>query len=112
VSFGADNWSLLWTPDFTYAQFQMMCEMKTVDTKVVRAIASTLSSLRSRQSAFREDLKKAGASQIDRLVRATQDKLVLQMVKDGMIRDGHEHESLTMIKRDDVFSMVHSDAYR
>ncbi|KAF8803477.1 hypothetical protein BYT27DRAFT_7235158 [Phlegmacium glaucopus] len=112
VSFGADNWSLLWTPDFTYAQFQVMCEMKTVDTKVVRAIASTLSSLRARQSAFREDLKKAGASQIDRLVRAAQDKLALQMVKDVMIRDGHVDEPLTIVKREDALSMMSSDAYR
>ncbi|KAF8955087.1 hypothetical protein BDZ97DRAFT_345782 [Flammula alnicola] len=77
-SLGADDWSLLWTLDFTYAQFQVMCKAKAVDTEVVKAIRNILSALNFRRSAFMEDSKNSGASQIDHLVRAEQERLALK----------------------------------
>ncbi|KAF8953129.1 hypothetical protein BDZ97DRAFT_1873937 [Flammula alnicola] len=81
-SLGADDWSLLWTLDFTYAQFQVMCKAKAVDTEVVKAIGNILSALKFRRRVFLDDSENAGASQIDRLLRAERQKLALQKLED------------------------------
>jgi len=105
---GADEWLLLWTPDYTYAQFRVMCRVKRVDTDVIRGIERTISALRRHKSAFLEDLKRAGASQIERLIKAEQDKFTLQVSKDLKDRFG---DQLTTMNREQCFSMMSQDAY-
>lgn len=53
-SIGPDNWSLLWTPDVTYAQFQDMCKANKVDTKILQDIPLMLASLASAKSTLRD----------------------------------------------------------
>jgi hypothetical protein len=105
---GADDWSLLWTPDYTYAQFQALCKLKRIDTNIVVRIGSTISGLCIRKSAFLDDSKKAGASQIDRLRRAEQEKLALQKLQD--LKDSLGDQSTTW-DQEHGFSMMSRDAY-
>ncbi|KZP11630.1 hypothetical protein FIBSPDRAFT_871201 [Athelia psychrophila] len=76
-SFGAD-WPQLWTIGFTYAQFQALCRSKAVDTEVVKAIGSTMSALGIRQNVHRDNLKREGESQMERLIRAEREKVQRQ----------------------------------
>ena len=105
---GADNWLLLWTSDYTYAQFQVMCRVKRVDTDIVVRIGSTINALRLQKSVFLEDSKRAGASQIDCLRRAEQEKLAIQKLKD--LKDGLD-DQLTILDREHTFSSMSRDAY-
>jgi len=106
---GSADWSLLWTPDFTYAQFQAMCRTKNVDMEAVKIIESTISALRIRKSAFLEDLKKAGASQKDQLIRAEQERFALQKSKD--IIAGLGDQVMVIPNREEGFLRMHPDAY-
>jgi hypothetical protein len=105
---GADDWLLIWTPDYTYAQFQVTCRVKKVDTNIVVRIGSTLDALRIQKSVFLEDSKRAGASQIDRLIRAEQEKSAIQKSKD--LKDSLG-DQLTTLDREHAFSSMSSDAY-
>ncbi|KAG5651790.1 hypothetical protein H0H81_007402 [Sphagnurus paluster] len=102
-SFGADNWSLLRAPDITYAQFQAICREKNVELEIVKAIGTTVSALRLHQSMFQEDLKRAGASQIEHLTRARQQKAMDQNLNDLIQSVGMD--SLTIIDRQDYLAM-------
>jgi hypothetical protein len=107
-AFGADDWSLVWTPDYTYAQFQATCRVKRVDTDIVVRIGSTISALRLQKSVFLEDSKRAGASQIDRLKRAEQDKSAIQISKD--LKDSLG-DQVMISDREHAISLMSSDAY-
>jgi hypothetical protein len=80
-----------------------------VDTKNVKAIGSTISALRHRKYTFREDLKKAGESQIERLARAEREKLALQKLIDLKATRGDS--STPILNREDMFGMMYGDAY-
>lgn len=105
---GADDWLLMWTSDYTYAQFQVTCRVKRVDTDIVVRIGNTISALRLQKSAFLDDSKKAGASQIGRLTRAEQEKLAIQKSKD--LKDSLG-DQLTILDREHAFSSMSGDAY-
>jgi len=80
---GSADWSLLWSLDFTFAQFhEAMCRTKNIDTEAVGAIASTVSALRMGKNAFWQDLRDDGASQKDQLIRAQGESWVRQKSKD------------------------------
>jgi hypothetical protein len=98
----------MWTPDFTYAQFKDMCTTKNVDTELVKKIGSTILAIRMRQGMFREDLERAGASQIDRLTKAAADKLSLKQLEDFKKEVGPE--SVTVIQRKNATSVFYSSA--
>ncbi len=75
----------------------------------MKVIASTISALRIRKSAFLEDLKKAGASQMDRLIRAEQESLARQKLKNTIDSLG---EPVTVIpNREEGFLRMNPDAY-
>lgn len=105
---GADDWLLMWTPDYTYAQFQVMCRVKRVDTDIVVGIGSTISALCFQKSAFLDDSKRAGASQVDRLIRVEQEKSAIQKLKD--LKDSLGNQ-LTTLDREHTFSSMFRDAY-
>jgi hypothetical protein len=105
---GADDWLLLWTPDYTYAQFQVTCRVKRFDTDIVVRIGSTIFALRLQKCAFLDDSKRAGASQIDRLIRAEQEKSAIQKSKD--LKDSLGGQ-LTTWDREHAFSSMSTDAY-
>ena len=98
----------MWTPDYSYAQFQVTCRVKRVDTDVVIGIGSTISALRLRKSAFLDDSKRAGASQIDRLIREEQEKSAIQKSQD--LKDSLG-DQLTTLDREHAFSSMSRDAY-
>jgi hypothetical protein len=98
----------MWSPDYTYAQFQVACRVKRVDTNIVVKIGRTISALRIRKSVFLEDSKRAGASQIDRLTRAEQEKSAIQKSKD--LKDSLG-DRLTILDREQAFSSMSGDAY-
>ncbi len=83
--------------------------MKNIDVEAVKVIASTISALRVRRNAFLEDLKNAGASQKDRLIRVEQERLARQQTKNIIDSLG---DQVTVLNREDVFLSTHPDAYR
>ena len=87
-----------------------MCRAKSVDTEVVKAIGSTLSALRVRQRVYREDLKRAGESQTERLIRAEREKVLLQKREDLKATIGSD--SLAVFDRESGISMMTSGAIR
>ena len=87
-----------------------MCREKSVDTEVVKAIESTLSALRVRQSVYREDLKRAGESQTERLIRAEGEKVSRQKGEDLKATVGSR--SLAVFDRESGISMMTSGAIR
>jgi hypothetical protein len=105
---GADDWLLMWTPDYTYAQFQVTCRVKRVDTDIVVRIGSTISALGLRKRLFLDDSKRAGASQIDRLIRAEREKSAIQKSKD--LKDSLGNQ-LPTLDREHAFSSMYRDAY-
>ena len=107
-SFGTANWSLMWTPDFTYAQFKDMCTAKNVDTVLIREISNTISSIRLRQDMLRQDLERAGASQIERLRTEAAEKLSLKWLEDCQKDVGPEME--VVIKRNGAPLLLHRPA--
>ena len=53
----------MWTPDYTYAQFQVTCIVKKVDIHMVKRIGSTIIALRLHKNAFdMDESKRVGAS--------------------------------------------------
>ena len=98
----------MWTPDYTYAMFQVVCRGKKIDTDAVVRIGSTISALRLQKSAFLDESKRAGASQIERLIRAEQEKLAIQKSKD--LKDSLG-DQLTTLNREQAFSSMSQDAY-
>ena len=100
-SLGAADWSLIWTPDFTYAQFQDMCITKKVDIEFVKDIGNTISALRMCTSMFQEDLKRAGVSQIDHERRAEADRLAWEDLMNDL-----GPESASVFNRQDVFLVM------
>ncbi|KAG1772982.1 hypothetical protein EV702DRAFT_976237 [Suillus placidus] len=105
---GADDWLLMWTPDYTYAQFQVTCRVKRVDTDIVVRIGNTISALRCQKSAFLDDSTRAGASQIDRLIRTEQEKSAIQKLED--LKDSLGDRATTL-RREHAFSLMSRDAY-
>ena len=87
-----------------------MCREKSVDTEVVKAIGRTLSALRTRQSVYREDLKRAGESQTERLIRAEREKVSLQKGEDLKATVGSS--SVAVFDRESGISMMTSGAIR
>lgn len=103
-TFGADNWSLLWSSDSTYSDFKAMCHDKNIDVENVKAIGSTLSALKTAQKMFQDDLVRADASQIDRLKMAEQQKALTEHRKDFVDRVGRD--SVTVIERKDALASM------
>ncbi|RDB20376.1 hypothetical protein Hypma_012670 [Hypsizygus marmoreus] len=103
-SFGADDWSLLWTPDFAFAHFPALCRAKNVDIEVVKVIGTTIGALRRQKIVFQEDSERAGASQMDRLIRAEQEKVAAQNLSD--LIDSVGLDSLTILNREDSLAMM------
>ena len=99
---GADDWSLLWTPDYTYGQFQVTCMVKKVDIHMVKRIGSTLIALRFYKNAFNVDeSKRVGAS-------AELEKLAFQNSKGLKEID----EDQLKLDRENLFLRLSKDAYR
>jgi len=74
---------------------------------IVVRIGSTISALHRHKDAFLEDSKRAGASQIDRLIRAEREKSAIQKSKDLKDILGN----LTIMDREQTFSSLSRDAY-
>ena len=86
-----------------------MCREKSVDTEVVKAIGSTLFALQLRQSVYREDLKRAGESQTER-IRAEREKVSRQKGEDLKAALGSDF--VTVFDRDSGISRMTSGAIR
>lgn len=108
-SFGGD-WPQLWTANCTYAQFHALCRSKAVDTEIVKAIGRTLSALRIRQSAHRDNLQREGESQMERYIRAEQDRVQRQKLEAIKARAGSD--PTTVLDREGGISMMTSGAIR
>jgi len=81
-----------------------MCKAKKVDIDAVKAIGSTIIALNLRKNMFQEDLKRAGASQVERLRRAEYKKASAQVLND--LVDSIGLDSVTMLDRDGSVAAV------
>jgi len=81
-----------------------MCHERNVDVESVKAIGSTLSALKTAQAMFREDLARAGASQVDRLKMAERQKALVEQRDDLIDRVGRD--SVTIIERKDALEYL------
>ncbi|KDR79221.1 hypothetical protein GALMADRAFT_223461 [Galerina marginata CBS 339.88] len=95
-SLGTEDWLLMWTPDYTYAQFLAMSNAKKIDPEAVKAIGRTIYALRRRKN---EELIKAGESEEMRLLRVKQEKASAQMVESLIDPTGLTPQKI--IRRDD-----------
>ncbi|KAJ3492901.1 hypothetical protein NLJ89_g11142 [Agrocybe chaxingu] len=101
-SLSTDNWELPWVPDRNYRHFQSMCQGKGIATEDVEAIARTISSLRIRKAAFRDDEQRAGESQVERLMRTEQRKVADRIQEDVVASVGEE--SITVFSREEALA--------
>lgn len=108
ASFG-DDWRLLWSPDFTYTQFETLCKLKVVDLQVLGAVAQTIKAVHVQQKMFQEDAERAAASQISRLFMAEQQKEAWRRMDALKTRMGSD---IAVVTRDNSLSMIYPDAYR
>ena len=95
----ADNWALLGSPDFTYTQFQRICEDKSLDMESINAIGRTISALRLQKRIFLEDQKNENASQKERLAMAAR-KAAGDARSEKFIESIGGKESVTVFNRD------------